>query len=85
MAAGGRGEGVVGSECNEKEVSFVGVENVLELDSGNSCTILTVLKPLNCTPQRVKFVVYELYIHKAFFLINVKINVLSPFYESEGE
>ena len=57
MAAGGRGEGVVGSECNEKEVSFVGVETVLELDSGNSCTILTVLKPLNCTPQRVKFVV----------------------------
>ena len=36
---------------------FWGGENVLELDSGNSCTILTVLKPLNCTPQRVKFVV----------------------------
>lgn len=45
---------MVGSECNEKEVSFVGVENVLELDSGNGCTILTVLKPLNCTPQKSK-------------------------------
>lgn len=33
---------------------FVGVENVLELDSGNGCTILTVLKPLNCTPQKSK-------------------------------
>lgn len=27
----------MGSECNEKV--FVGVENVLELDSGNGCTI----------------------------------------------
>lgn len=45
---------MVGSECNENEVSFVGVENVLELDSGNSCTILTVLKPLNYTPQKSK-------------------------------
>ena len=44
MVARDRGGGVVGSECNENEVSFVGDENVLELDSGNGCTTLTVLK-----------------------------------------
>ena len=54
MVARGRGEEVVGSECNENEASFVGVENVLKLDSGNSCTILTFLKPLNYTPQKSK-------------------------------
>lgn len=46
-----------------------GVENILKLDSSDSCTVLN--RPLNCILRRVNFVLYELYLTKAVTFKNV--------------
>lgn len=50
---------------------FLGDENILALDSGNSCTTLqTYWKPLNHTLRRIHFMACEFYLNRAAILNN---------------
>lgn len=59
----GKGGRVMGSECNEDEVSYGGDDDVLELDSGDGAQLWSQTRCI-LHVKRVGFMVYELHINK---------------------